>query len=141
MKRNNNIEEEQFDEIDVQAAESYEIPNEQESNNEIGGIKLPSNPNTWLFVVIIIGISSIFAILTKLQNDRVEDVQQNLEYWKGLHAKQQKKIDSLYLKLESSEHCIDKIQRLRKAVDEIRKDNTADAKTKKQAIGKLIDDL
>ena len=68
-----------------QIDENYQMPVEQETDviNELVNKKLPTDINKWFFVVIISGITTIFGILMKLQDDRLNDSEKNAAEWKA----------------------------------------------------------
>lgn len=68
-----------------QIDENYQIPVEQETDviDELVNKKLPTDINKWFFVVIISGITTIFGILMKLQDDRLTDSEKNATEWKA----------------------------------------------------------
>ena len=78
MNAQNNEENQQLD-------ENYQMPVEQETDaiDELVSKKLPTDINKWFFVVIISGITTIFGILMKLQDDRLTDVTKNATEWKS----------------------------------------------------------
>jgi hypothetical protein len=68
-----------------QIDENYQMPVEQETDviDELVNKKLPTDINKWFFVVIISGITTIFGILMKLQDDRLTDSEKNATEWKA----------------------------------------------------------
>lgn len=99
-------------------SEDYVMPTERSSN--LGSIQLPNDLQKWFFVIIIIGISSIFGILTVLQNNRTTDAKNEAVEWKSMYAKENKKADSLQKTMYSiNENCVERVTKLRSALAKV----------------------
>lgn len=117
-------------------AEDYTMPIERASS-----IELPTNPNKWLFVMVVGGISTIFSILMVLQNNRLTDVKEEKEDWKKLYKAEKKSKDSIIMTQKSSENAIDQVYRLKSAlykVDSITATNNPREKISKKQLNDEI---
>lgn len=112
--------------------QEFQIPNEQAPSTNI---ELPKNPNVWLFVMITIGISSIFSILMVLQNQRIEDFKKSAENWESRYNKQVKKTDSVISKSSGDDVAIQKVYKMKQAlykIDSITRSNPNEKITKRK---------
>jgi hypothetical protein len=100
--------------------DQYVVPVENAANTNIGGIALPNNPQIWLFVMIVVGISTIFGVLTTLQNTRTADAKEAATEWKVLYKAAQRRGDSLQNKLIiANDNCVETVNRLRAGLAKI----------------------
>lgn len=117
--------------------EEYVMPTEQNS----GGIELPTNPNKWLFVMVVGGISTIFSILMVLQNNRLKDEKEESDQWKKLYFAEKQSKDSVILKSKSSEDALDQVYRLKKALYKIDSVTSSGSPKDKISKRKLNDEI
>ena len=70
--------------------EEYTMPNEVNP-----AIELPKNPNTWLLVMVVVGISTTFSILIAFQNRRMDELKADSDKWEKRTDKANRRADSL----------------------------------------------
>lgn len=90
----------------------YQMPVEQETDaiDDIVNKQLPTDINKWFFVVIISGISAIFGILMKLQDDRLAYVSKNALDWRSAYYNEVKAKDALQKYYNENKDCAERVQ-------------------------------
>lgn len=97
--------------------ETYLLPNEQNTpSNTPSGI-MTNNPNTWLFIMIIVALGSLFGIYATNVNSQLKTANENSERWEKRYDEERK---------EFKQYIIDNPPKKNKQHDETPKESTTE---------------